>query len=118
MGKPRRLAVYDVLYMNYREGIERRSILASGLDRDAACEVARSEASFPICIKHRADPCVRTVFAHSGCRCALGERARHALRVNPRRIKPEPRKKARYILPSNTSLCPCTRQRKHNMMQA
>lgn len=36
--------MYDVLYMNYREGIERRSILASGLDRDAACEVARSEA--------------------------------------------------------------------------
>jgi hypothetical protein len=41
---PRRLAVYDVLYMNYREGTERRSILASGLDRDTACEVARSEA--------------------------------------------------------------------------
>ena len=30
--------------MNYREGTERRSILASGLDRDAACELARSEA--------------------------------------------------------------------------
>ena len=38
------IAVYDVLYMAYRDGTEHRSTVASGLDRDAACEIARSEA--------------------------------------------------------------------------
>jgi hypothetical protein len=36
--------MYDVLYMVYRDGIESRSLVASGLDRDTACEVARTEA--------------------------------------------------------------------------
>jgi hypothetical protein len=36
--------VYDVLYMAYTDGGERRSLIASGLDRNAACEVARTEA--------------------------------------------------------------------------
>jgi hypothetical protein len=36
--------MYDVLYMAYRDGAEQRSLLASGLERDAACEIARSEA--------------------------------------------------------------------------
>jgi hypothetical protein len=36
--------MYDVLYMAYRDGAEQRSVLASGLERDAACEIARSEA--------------------------------------------------------------------------
>jgi hypothetical protein len=36
--------MYDVLYMVYRDGIESRSLVASGLERDAACEVARAEA--------------------------------------------------------------------------
>ncbi len=36
--------MYDVLYMAYRDGTESRSVLASGLDRDAACQVARDEA--------------------------------------------------------------------------
>jgi len=37
-------AMYDVLYMAYRDGAEHRSVVGSGLDRDAACELARSEA--------------------------------------------------------------------------
>jgi hypothetical protein len=36
--------MYDVLFMAYRDGHETRSVVASGLDRDAACEVARTEA--------------------------------------------------------------------------
>jgi len=37
-------AMYDVLYMAYRDGAAHRSVVGSGLDRDAACELARSEA--------------------------------------------------------------------------
>jgi hypothetical protein len=36
--------MYDVLYQAYRDGAEHRSVVASGLDREAACELARSEA--------------------------------------------------------------------------
>jgi hypothetical protein len=36
--------VYDVLYMAYRNGQPQRSVLAQGLDRDRACELARDEA--------------------------------------------------------------------------
>lgn len=36
--------MYDVLYMAYRDGSEHRSVVASGLDRDEACELARAEA--------------------------------------------------------------------------
>ncbi|MDP9228296.1 MAG: hypothetical protein M3M99_04490 [Actinomycetota bacterium] len=36
--------MYDVLYMAYKDGTEHRAIVASGLERDAACELARSEA--------------------------------------------------------------------------
>jgi hypothetical protein len=36
--------MYDVLYMAYTDGVPNRSVVASGLDREAACEVARSEA--------------------------------------------------------------------------
>jgi hypothetical protein len=40
----RRKSMYDVLYMAYRDGAEHRSVVGSHLDRDAACELARSEA--------------------------------------------------------------------------
>jgi hypothetical protein len=36
--------MYDVLYMAYRDGQPERSVLATGLDRDRACEMARDEA--------------------------------------------------------------------------
>ena len=36
--------MYDVLYMAYRDGQRERWVLATGLDRDRACEMARDEA--------------------------------------------------------------------------
>ena len=36
--------MYDVLYLAYRNGSPRRSLVASGLDRDSACRLARAEA--------------------------------------------------------------------------
>ena len=36
--------MYDVLYMAYRDGAEHRTVVATGLDREAACERARVEA--------------------------------------------------------------------------
>ena len=36
--------MYDVLYVAYRDGAPKRSIVATGLDRDAACQLARDEA--------------------------------------------------------------------------
>ena len=36
--------MYDVLYLAHRNGEPRRSLVASGLDRDAACDLARTEA--------------------------------------------------------------------------
>ena len=36
--------MYDVLYLAYRNGAPRRSVVASGLDRDDACRLARAEA--------------------------------------------------------------------------
>ena len=36
--------MYDVLYLAYRNGAPRRSLVARGLDRDSACRLARAEA--------------------------------------------------------------------------
>ena len=36
--------MYDVLFMAYRDGTPQRSVVATGLDRDAACQLARDEA--------------------------------------------------------------------------
>lgn len=36
--------MYDVLYMAQGDGPRKRSLIASGLDREAACRVARAEA--------------------------------------------------------------------------
>jgi hypothetical protein len=36
--------MYDVLYLAYREGAEHRTVVASGLSRDDACDLARTEA--------------------------------------------------------------------------
>ena len=36
--------MYDVLYLAYRDGTPRRSLVGRELDRDAACRLARAEA--------------------------------------------------------------------------
>lgn len=36
--------MYDVVHMAPKDGSQRRSLIASGLSKQAACELARSEA--------------------------------------------------------------------------
>lgn len=36
--------MYDVLYLAHSDGTQKRSLIATGLDRESACALARAEA--------------------------------------------------------------------------